>query len=148
MNKVIASFRYAVAGLLHAILHERNMRLHIVAAVCVTVIMPYYKLTRGEVIVVSLVITSVMVCELLNTALERCVNLFQPEHHPVAGAAKDVAAAAVLISAIGAIVCFIVMFANPLLWTALRGLTATPTRIALCVVGAVAALVFVFGIQD
>ena len=60
-------------------------------------------------------IATVMACEAMNTAVELIVDRISPEHHPLSGKAKDVAAAAVLISAIGAAVVGAIIF-GPKLW--------------------------------
>jgi diacylglycerol kinase len=61
---------------------------------------------------VALVICIVLVLalEAVNTALEYLTDLVSPEYHPLAGKAKDVAAAAVLIAAIGAVWVGILIF--------------------------------------
>ncbi len=60
-------------------------------------------------------ITLVWSAEAFNTALERAVDLFQPDRHPFARDAKDLAAAGVLIASFGSLVVGVILF-GPRLW--------------------------------
>jgi diacylglycerol kinase len=62
-----------------------------------------------------LAIAAVLVAEMFNTVVEAIVDLATPEYHPLARTAKDVAAGAVLLSAILAVVVALFIFV-PHLW--------------------------------
>ena len=100
----ITSLNYAIDGILIAAKTERHFRYHIVSA-CIVVIFSYIAgITRVEFLIVSLAALSVIVTELINTSIEAVVDLISPEIHPKARIAKDTAAGAVLITAIGSII--------------------------------------------
>lgn len=96
------SFRFAFQGLWYALNTQRNMRLHLLSAATVLALGWVLRLPRREFIVVLAVIMVVMVAEMLNTAIEATVDLSCQEIHPLAQIAKDVAAGAVLLGAMGA----------------------------------------------
>ena len=70
----------------------------------------FFDISALEWVAVSLCIALVLALEALNTALEYLTDLVSPEHHPLAGKAKDAAAAAVLIGAAGAAITGFIIF--------------------------------------
>lgn len=100
------SLGYAWAGLLYAVLHQRNMRIHLIAAILVSFVGASVKLGLTEKSLLLLCVTLVIFAELLNTSLEQLVNLVAPTFDERAKIAKDTAAAAVLVLASGAVVIF------------------------------------------
>ncbi|MBE0596069.1 MAG: diacylglycerol kinase [Desulfuromonadales bacterium] len=80
------------------------MRWHFLAAVGVLLTAVLLRISALEFALLALAVTLVLVAELLNTALEVVVDLVSPEFHKLAQCAKDVAAGAVLVSAVGAVV--------------------------------------------
>ncbi|MBE3573872.1 MAG: diacylglycerol kinase family protein [Firmicutes bacterium] len=110
-----ASFGFARDGLRWAWGHERNFRIHTLAATLSILAGGYFGLSRWEWLALAAAITQVMVAELLNTAVENVVDLASPQVHPLARVAKNVAAAAVLLSAFFAVAVGYVLFA-PRLW--------------------------------
>lgn len=94
------SFGWAVAGFVHALLHERNLRIHLAAAAWVIFLSRYYSLSRAEAALMILLMGFVITCELVNTAIENIVDLITHTHNDLARIAKDVAAGAVLVAAI------------------------------------------------
>jgi len=106
----ISSFRYAFQGLSDLFRHQPNARIHLLAAVLAVALGFYYHISRMEWIALSICITLVLALEALNTALEYLTDLVSPDFHPLAGKAKDVAAAAVLLAAAGAVVVGLLIF--------------------------------------
>ena len=111
----VKSFSYATKGLFYAALHEHNMWIHMMAAIAVILCSCYYHISSSEWIMVIICIALVMAAELFNSAIEKLVDLVSPEHHPVAGMIKDIAAAAVLVCAIAAAICGLIVFIPKLL---------------------------------
>ena len=109
-RKRIASFRYAFQGLSDLFRTQPNARIHLSVAVMVVALGFYCRVSRMEWIALSICITLVLVLEALNTALEYLTDLVSPEFHPLAGRVKDVAAAAVLLAAIGAVAVGLLVF--------------------------------------
>ena len=98
-----ASFRYAWRGFRQALGRERNLRIHMVLAALALALAYGLSLSRLEWALVVLCIGMVLVAELFNTTVESLVDLCQEDYHPLAAAAKDVAAAGVLIAAVAAL---------------------------------------------
>ncbi|MEX1030508.1 MAG: diacylglycerol kinase family protein [Paenibacillaceae bacterium] len=107
--RLIDSLRHARDGYRFSFIHERNMRIHTAIAVIALIVAIVIDLSAIELILMFLAITLVIVSELLNTAIEKTVDLAMPNQHPIAKAAKDCAAAAVLICALFAIAVGIII---------------------------------------
>ena len=111
----VASFGHALRGLATLLGSQANARLHAVATWGVGGAGVWAGLTRLEWCAIIAVIGLVWVAEGLNTALEFLTDLVSPEHHPLAGKAKDVAAGAVLVAAIAAAIVGALIFGPKLL---------------------------------
>lgn len=107
---LIASFTYALQGFFFALRQERNLRIHIALAVLTSLLGAVCNLTRIEWVALVATVTLVLMAELFNTAVEATVNLYTGSYHPVARTAKNVAAAAVLVAAAGAMVIGYLIF--------------------------------------
>ena len=88
---------------------QQNAWVHAFATITVLIAGFVLKITPGEWCWLVLAIISVWVAEALNTAFEFLADVASPEFHPLVKKAKDVAAGAVLISAIGAIIIGIII---------------------------------------
>ena len=99
----IRSLRCAVKGIGVMISSQHNAWIHAAATVIVIAVSFYFHLTTAEWCWIILAIISVWTAEALNTAFEFLTDVASPEFHPLAEKAKDVAAGAVLISAIGSV---------------------------------------------
>jgi diacylglycerol kinase len=103
-------FKYAINGLIAAIRSEVNMRIHIIASVLVCIAGFYFQISSVEWIVLVLCIVLVISFELINTSIEEFCNMVHPEHHPIIKKVKDIAAAAVLVAAVGSVVAALIIF--------------------------------------
>jgi diacylglycerol kinase (ATP) len=110
VSKRIKSVRYALDGVYDLVKNQPNARIHLLATLIVVCAGNYFQLKPGEWLAIIGCITLVISMEAMNTALEYLTDLVSPEYHPLAGKAKDAAAAAVLISAVGAVVIGLVVF--------------------------------------
>ena len=110
---LIQSFRFAISGIIYALMHERNLRIHFTLAAFVIYFARYYNFSRGEQATLFLVAGFVIACELINTAIETTVDLESPKWNALAKLAKDVAAGAVLISGITSVIVAVVLFWQP-----------------------------------
>lgn len=108
-QRLFKSFRYAVEGI-RVCLHEQNFKIHIVAGVTAVILGIITGLSLVEWMIVCLVISLVIVAEMFNTAIEKVVDLASPEIHPLAKAAKDIAASAVLVIACVSVIIGILIF--------------------------------------
>jgi len=115
------SLRYAFRGLDYVVRHEKNFQNQLVAAILVMIAMIYFNLAKWEIVLLFLVIMVTLIMELLNTVMERVVDMLKPSVHPYAKLIKDLMAAAVLVTSILAVVIGIVIF-SPHLKMAFSGL--------------------------
>ncbi|WP_038671545.1 diacylglycerol kinase family protein [Pelosinus sp. UFO1] len=99
-GNVLCAFRNAFRGIIYCARHERNMKIHLGAMVLVAFLAWWSKITKYELLILVITVASVLVAEMVNTAVETIVDMISPEFHPMAKIAKDVAAGAVLITAI------------------------------------------------
>ncbi|MCK5052899.1 MAG: diacylglycerol kinase family protein [Anaerolineales bacterium] len=111
----LASFHHAFAGWLHVLRTQRNAWIHAVATFIVFVIALWVGLDRLSWALLLVTVGLVWISEFLNTALEAIVDLASPDVHPLAQVGKDVGAAAVLISALVAIIVGFLILGPPLL---------------------------------
>lgn len=114
MLRFLRSLKHAGEGIMHAVQSERHMRFHITAAVIVCMMASALKLNPVEWAILMLAAALVIVAELVNTAIERVVDLTSPDLHPLAKLAKDTAAGAVLVAAFFSILIGIVVMGPPL----------------------------------
>jgi undecaprenol kinase len=106
---LVPVFAVAFAGIWHALKQERNMRVHAISSAAVIAAGAYFSLSQSEWLFIILAIGGMFALELINTSIERAVDLSTEEWHPLAKQAKDTAAGAVLVfsfasAAIGAII--------------------------------------------
>ncbi|MBU2566692.1 diacylglycerol kinase family protein [Patescibacteria group bacterium] len=109
-KKLCTSFGHAWQGLLVAFRNEFSFRLQLVAALAVGILTFLLPLERWERSIVILVIGAVLVLELLNSIVERFVDMVKPRIHDYAKQVKDLAAAAVLIMALTSLVLAGIIF--------------------------------------
>ncbi len=110
IRKLSKSFRHAFRGIKYSLAYERNFQIEIVVAVFVVALIFIFKVKNWEAIVLVFMIMWVLIVELINTVLERIVDIIRPRIHPYARLVKDLMAAVVLISSIIAVVVGIIIF--------------------------------------
>jgi diacylglycerol kinase len=116
IKRLLKSFRYAWRGFWYVVKNEQNVRLHLLAALLVMVLIVYFQVRLWEAVILVLVMMLVLTLELINTIFEKMVDVLQPRIHHYVEVIKDVMAAAVLISSVGAVIIGILIFA-PYFWT-------------------------------
>ena len=117
----LQSFKYAVRGIRIMLKSQENAWIHAIVSVLVLIGGALACLSAAQWCWLVLAIMAVWTAEALNTALELLADVASPEFHPLVGKAKDVAAGAVLISAIGSVVIGILVL-GPCLLRFLRSL--------------------------
>lgn len=100
------SVRHAWDGLIHTVVHQRNMRMHIIAGLLVGLVGSGIRLGLAEKVTLIFCVLLVLFAEMLNSALEQLVDLAVQQFDEKAKLTKDIAAAAVLVLAIGTVVLF------------------------------------------
>ena len=107
------SFGHAFRGLWYVLRTQQNAWIHVLAAILVFILAWWLQLPAHAWAVLILTIAMVFTAEFINTAIEAVVDLASPEKHPLAKVGKDVGAAAVLISALAAILIGLLILGPP-----------------------------------
>jgi diacylglycerol kinase len=108
--RLIKSFRYASEGIRHTWANEQNFRIHSILGALVITVGWLINVTVVEQALLILVIGGVLGLELINTALERSVDMMTSEYRLEAKIIKDVAAGAVMVFSITAVLVGITIF--------------------------------------
>lgn len=110
VRKLVDSFNYAIEGIIYAVRTQRNMKIHMLATLLVLMACFFYELSKAELLVLAITITMVVSAELINTAVEAAVDATTNYYHPLAKIAKNVAAGAVLVTAVNALFVGYIIF--------------------------------------
>ena len=110
MNRTVRSFSFAARGFRYVLRGERNFQIELFVAGVVIFGMIVFDLSVLERVALILCIAWVLTLELVNTAVERIMDVLQPRIHSYARIIKDVMAAAVLVSAFGALLVGLAIF--------------------------------------
>ncbi len=100
------SVMHAWNGLIHTVVHQRNMRMHLISGLLVGLVGSGIPLGLAEKVTLIFCVLLVLFAEMLNSALEQLVDLAIQQFDEKAKLTKDIAAAAVLVLAIGTVVLF------------------------------------------
>jgi diacylglycerol kinase (ATP) len=109
---VLESFNFAFEGVIHVLRTQRNMRIHFLLAAGVLVAALAFDVEKLELIALLIAICFVLVTEMINTAVEAAVDVASTSFDPMAKLAKDIAAGAVLISAVNAVAVGYLVFSG------------------------------------
>ncbi len=104
LKRLIKSFTYAMRGLVLVWKNEQNFRLQVLISIVVLITMLVFRVPTWQAIILIMLIIFVLVLELLNTITEKMVDILKPRMHVYVEVIKDLMAAAVFISALGAAV--------------------------------------------
>ncbi len=111
----IRSFRYAFRGICILVREEHNARIHTVAAMAAVAAGIWLGISATEWAVVAVCIAAVIAAEAVNSAVEALCDKVSPAYDPLIGKAKDLAAAAVLLTATGALAAGLIIFVPKLM---------------------------------
>jgi undecaprenol kinase len=109
-HRLVNSFKVAIHGLLFVVRTERNFQIHLVASSITILIAIALNVSLIKWSILLLLIAGMLSLELVNTAIEKTVDLITDEYHPLAKKAKDISAAAVLVYAIFSVIIGMVLF--------------------------------------
>lgn len=110
MKNFLRSFKYAFEGIVTGIKEEQNMKIHISIMILVIIFGIILKISKIEWIICIILFGLVISMELINTAVENTVDLITKEKNEQAKIAKDVAAGAVLVTAIASAIIGLIIF--------------------------------------
>ncbi|MEI6501378.1 MAG: diacylglycerol kinase [Armatimonadota bacterium] len=111
-KSVLRSFNFAWEGLAFSFATQRHMRVHFAIMMLVLVGAWGLKVSQSELMSLLLAMVLVLICEMINTAIEYTIDLYTTGYDPRAKVAKDVAAGAVLLAALYSVAVFVFVFAN------------------------------------
>ncbi|MFZ4523070.1 MAG: diacylglycerol kinase family protein [Bacteroidales bacterium] len=109
-QKLIKGFGFAFNGLKIVFSSEQNFRIHLVAATLAVITGIFVHLSEIEWCIIVTSIFLVFAMEIMNTAIEKLVDLVSPGFHRQAGIVKDISAAAVLVTAMAAVITGLIIF--------------------------------------
>jgi len=109
-QKHLASYRYAMRGIIIAFRSEHNMRLHVAAALAVLLVNSLLKVSRTDWLITLTLIGLAWMAEIFNTAIEKLADRVTLDQDPLIGQAKDLAAGAVLIICFFAGLCAAIIY--------------------------------------
>jgi diacylglycerol kinase len=110
----VRSFAHAFDGWRYVLRTQRNLWLQVVIALTVFGVAAWLGLGVFQWAVIVLTTAMVLAAEFFNTAIEVVLDLVSPQEHPLARLGKDVAAAAVLLTALAAVFIGILVLGPPL----------------------------------
>lgn len=143
--KFFKGFVFAWNGITYAVKTQLNFRFHLAAAVWIIAFSLFYDLSAAERGVLFLAIGAVIALELVNTAVEKAVDLCTPEKNPLAKAAKDTAAGAVLVSAVTAVCVGVCLLWDTAVFSEITDFFVTNhAAAAVAVLSAAGSLIFIF----
>lgn len=97
-------------GLVYVWQNEQNFRIQVAIAIVVYIAMAIFDISLGEAIILSMLIIFVLVLEVANSIIEKVVDILKPRIHTYVQVIKDMMAAAVLISSVGATIIALLIF--------------------------------------
>ncbi|MDP2837670.1 MAG: diacylglycerol kinase family protein [Candidatus Moranbacteria bacterium] len=110
MRRLSRSLRHAARGIFFTLQNERNFQVEVVAAGVVLLLMAWLPLSRTEDFFLIIAMMAVLSLELVNTAVERIMDILKPRVHPYARVVKDVMAGAVFVASLGALLLGVLIF--------------------------------------
>jgi diacylglycerol kinase (ATP) len=128
------SFNNALEGIIYTLKTERNIRIHFFIGVLVIAASLFLNIDRSDLVLIILSVAFVLVTELINTAVEKALDLMTTTYHPLAKLVKDVSAGAVFIAAIAAVIVgYLVLFKDlkPHIFSVIRAVKGSPEYVTL-----------------
>lgn len=110
INKFFRSFNHAVNGVIFLLVSKQNARVHAIITIAVGILAYIFHVSRLEAAILFIAVILVFAIEIINTAVEKTIDLLHPENHETIRGVKDAMAGAVLISAIIAFVSALLIF--------------------------------------
>ncbi|MGO1368128.1 MAG: diacylglycerol kinase [Senegalia sp. (in: firmicutes)] len=110
MKRLIDSFNYAVEGIIYTLKTQKNMRIHFSVMVLILFLSLFFNFSKLELLSLFFAISLVIIAEMINTAVEKTIDMFTSEFHPLAKIAKNVAAGAVLVAALNSVMVGYLLF--------------------------------------
>jgi undecaprenol kinase len=110
IKRLFKSFKYALKGLIKVFKEEQNFRIQSFSGIIVILFGIYFNINSIEWVLLIIMIILVLLMEIANSGVERVVDLLQPRINSYVKEIKDIMAAAVMVSSVGAIIVGIIIF--------------------------------------
>ncbi len=111
--KLLNSFKYALTGLKQVFVEEQNFQIHVLCGIVVLLLSVFkFDFNYIEISITLICIASVLVTEIINTAIENTWDQLEPNHHPVVKSVKDMMAAAVMVVSLFSAIVWILIIVN------------------------------------
>ena len=110
MHKFFRSCRHAIRGIFYALREERNFHIELALAFTVAFLAWYFPLSGSERAILVIICGLVLSLELVNTSIERMLDMMKPRVHPYVRVIKDLVAGAVLIGSLTALLVGALIF--------------------------------------
>lgn len=107
---ITEKFNVAFEGIFETIRTERHMKFHCFCTIVIFIFSLFLDIGKYEALAIIISVSLIWVAELFNTAIESCVDMITEKYHPLAKRAKDIAAGAVLITALNALFVGYIVF--------------------------------------
>ena len=125
-RSMLQSFIVALNGVAVTFRTQKHMRFHLFVSLFLVLLALFMGLSVREVVILLFMMTLVLAAEMFNSAIEATVDLIQPNYHPLAKTAKDIAAGAVLLTTILSLVVGAVLFLGESRWETIRANLTSP----------------------
>lgn len=122
MRRFFKSLHFAIQGVKIGVKGEMNLKIHLSMVLLTTLCGILFCISYTEWLLCLVCFGMVVSAELVNSAIETVVDLISPNHHPLAKRAKDIAAGAVLITAITSAIIGLMIFVPKGVATAATGI--------------------------
>jgi diacylglycerol kinase (ATP) len=110
IRRIINASAYSWQGFKAAFKHEAAFRQELILCLVLLALLPWVASNKLEVLILILSLFIVLICEIINSAIEAVVDRFGDEIHPLAGRAKDMGSAAVFLALLNLGVCWSLIF--------------------------------------
>jgi undecaprenol kinase len=110
LKRLISSFKYAARGLKKVFREEQNFQIHIVFTVLVLILAIYFQIPLWQYIILILLIALVLILEIINSIIERLIDMLKPRIHQYVKDIKDMGAALVFVGALTAVIVGLLIF--------------------------------------
>ncbi|MFA5188454.1 MAG: diacylglycerol kinase [Patescibacteria group bacterium] len=115
LRRLLKSFKYALAGLGKVFWEEQNFRLDLIIALIIILLAIYLEIAAWEFIILILIISLVLILEIINSIIERLLDLLKPRIHQYVKDIKDMTAAVVFVGALASVLIGILIFLPPII---------------------------------
>jgi len=110
LKRLLKSFKDASRGIIYVFKHEQNFRIQIVMGILVIIVAFLFEVGRSELLLLLLLVISVLVLELINSAVEKFADVLKPRLSFQIEVIKDIMAAVVLLASFGAVIIGVIIF--------------------------------------